>query len=317
MTAVLKRLLEAIPTLIGVTILTFFMGKLTPGDPARLMLGPEATEEAIEAFRKEHGFDKPIVVQYFMYMGNLMKGDLGTSVTTSKRPVVEEIMARLPATLELLALSMFFAVITSMIAGVLSAVYPRSLIDNITRFLVFVFLAMPSFWLGLEMIILFSQHLKWLPPAGRGSGSFDSRIGHIIMPALVIGVGTGAFLCRILRSSMLEVLRADYVRTARAKGLHGWAVIMKHALKNALIPFITVTGISMGSLLGGSVIVETVFNWPGIGKLLVESIHERNLPVTMGCVLIMGGGFVLINLLTDILYTVIDPRISLEGAAKT
>ncbi|MCC6547303.1 ABC transporter permease [Candidatus Sumerlaeota bacterium] len=317
MTAVLKRLLEAIPTLIGVTLLTFFMGKLTPGDPARLMLGPEATEEAIQQFRKEHGFDRPIIEQYFIYMKKLMKGDMGTSITTGKRPVVDEIMTRLPATLELLVFSMVFAVLTSVIAGVLSAVYPRSLIDNVTRFLVFIFLAMPSFWLGLEMIILFSQHLKWFPPAGRGVLGFESRIAHIFMPSLVIGVGTGAFLCRILRSSMLEVLRADYVRTARAKGLHGWAVVMKHALKNALIPFITVTGISMGTLLGGSVIVETVFNWPGIGKLLVESIHERNLPVTMGCVLIMGGGFVLINLLTDILYTVIDPRISLEGDAAT
>ncbi|MEO8376174.1 MAG: ABC transporter permease, partial [Candidatus Sumerlaeota bacterium] len=238
MTAVLKRLLEAIPTLIGVTLLTFFMGKMTPGNPARLMLGPEATEDAIKQFEIENGYDKPYIVQYSMYMSRLLKGDLGVSITTSKRPVIEEIGSRLPATLELLAFSMFFAVLTSVLAGVLSAVYPRSIVDNLTRFFVFIFLAMPSFWLGLEMIILFSEHLKWFPPAGRGGGlGFQSRISHLMMPSIVIGVGTGAFLCRILRASMLEVLRADYVRTARAKGVKGWVVVMKHALKNALIPF--------------------------------------------------------------------------------
>ncbi len=313
MTAILKRLFELVPTLLGVSLLTFLMIRLTPGgDPVKLMLGPEATPQAIEEMRKELGFDRPIHEQYFRYMKGLLQGDMGKSIT-NKNPVSDEIFSRLPASLELAFVSMFFAILTGVIVGVLSAVYPKSLIDGVSRILVFVFLAMPSFWLGLELIILLSRDLPWFPPADRSTGDLYSRISHLFLPSLTIGVGTGAFLCRVLRSSMLEVLKADYVRTARAKGLGGWMVIMKHALMNALIPFVTVTGISMGTLLGGSVIVETVFNWPGVGKLLIDSIRERNFPITMGCVLVLATIFVLVNLLVDILYTVIDPRIKLEG----
>lgn len=312
MTTILRRLLELIPTLIGVSIITFFMIRLTPGDPARMMLGQDATPEAIAALRERLGFDLPLHRQYVRYMGGIMKGDLGDSIT-SKRPVWTEITARLPATIELAVASMFFSILTGIVVGVLSAVYRGSTIDNVTRFLVFVFLAMPSFWLGLELIIICSRNLEWFPPADRDVSTLYRRISHLILPSLTLGLGTGAFLCRILRSSMLEVLMADYVRTARAKGLNSRRVILKHALKNAMIPFVTVAGLSLGTLLGGSVIVETVFNWPGVGKLMIDSIKERDFPVTMGCVLILAVVFVVVNLLVDILYTVLDPRIRLDG----
>ena len=315
MTSTLRRLLALIPTLLGVTLLTFFLMKLTPGDPVRMMAGPEASPEDLERLRHKLGLDRPLWIQYGSYLGGVVRGDLGTSLTT-RRPVTEEILARLPATIELAAAAMFFAILTGLLGGVLSAVHPRSALDHSTRIGVFVFLAMPSFWLGLELIILFSRHLGWFPPAGRGRPWMPSMFGHLTLPALTLGVGTGAFLCRILRSSMLQVLNMDYVRTARAKGLDSNRVILKHALRNALIPFVTVAGISMGTLLGGSVIVETVFNWPGVGKLLVDSIKERNFSVTMGCVLVLAVVFVLVNGLIDLLYVAIDPRIRLEGKEK-
>ncbi len=315
MTSAIRRLLALIPTLIGVTLLTFFLMKLTPGDPVRMIAGPEASPEDLERLRHKLGLDRPLWIQYGSYLAGVARGDLGTSLTT-RRPVTEEILTRLPATIELATSAMVFAILTGLLVGVLSAVHPRSALDHSTRIGVFIFLAMPSFWLGLEMIILFSRHLGWFPPAGRGHPWTPSMLGHLALPALTLGVGTGAFLCRILRSSMLQVLNMDYVRTARAKGLDSTRVILKHALRNALIPFVTVAGISMGTLLGGSVIVETVFNWPGVGKLLVDSIKERNFSVTMGCVLVLAVVFVLVNGLIDLLYVAIDPRIRLEGKEK-
>jgi len=315
MTTIVRRLLALIPTLIGVTLLTFFLMKLTPGDPVRMMAGPEASAEDLARIRHKLGLDRPLYIQYLTYVGGVVQGDFGMSLTT-RRPVTEEIFTRLPATIELAVSAMFFATLTGLLVGILSAVHPRSLLDHSARVGVFVFLAMPSFWLGLELIILFARHFEWFPPAGRGRPWTPSMIGHLVLPAITLGIGTGAFLCRILRSSMLQVLNMDYVRTARAKGLDSTRVILKHALKNALIPFITVAGISTGALLGGSVIVETVFNWPGVGKLLVDSIKERNFPVTMGCVLVLAVIFVLVNLIVDMLYVVLDPRIRLEGKEK-
>lgn len=409
MITVIRRLFQLIPTLIGVSILTFVMMRLTPGDPVRLMLGPEATPEAITAKRVELGFqtytggsahtadllqqsegkfllavdavtataveklnagdsvgihigkdihpllgivvspevadiipsekrvlievashrgwqqegdavkvilnrhlvDRNVIAQYFSWIsGIVFKGDLGTSIT-SGRPVREEIITRFPATFELAVVAMFFATLTGLIVGTLSAVYPRTWVDNISRVFVFVFLAMPSFWLGLELIIIFSRNLELFPPAGRGG---HLSFGHLVLPATTLGIGTGAFLSRILRSSMLQVLNMDYIRTAQAKGLAGRTVVVKHALRNALIPFVTVSGLSLGALLGGSVIVETIFNWPGLGKLMIDSIKGRDFPVTMGCVLVLATIFVIVNLLVDLLYVVLDPRIRLEGA---
>ncbi|CAN5262611.1 ABC transporter permease [soil metagenome] len=355
-TFVMRRLLQLFPTLIGVSLLTFFIMRMGPGDPVRTMLGAEADPAVMELKRKELGFDKPLSVQYLIYMGvmpkaeqdgwkpiisqyrvtvfgrdydvrsfsywqGVVEGNLGTSII-SKDTVWLEIRRRLPATFELAALSMFFAMLTGITIGVLSAVYPRSFLDSATRLFVFVFLAMPSFWLGLELIMHFARGLEWFPPAGRGDPwvpealarhGFNMNLHHMLLPAVTLGVGTGAFLCRILRSSMLQVLGQDYIRTARAKGLDRKRVVMKHALKNAMIPFITVAGLSMGSLLGGSVIVESVFNWPGVGKYFVESILQRDFPVTMGCVLLLAGLIVLINLAVDLLYVVLDPRVRLDG----
>jgi ABC-type dipeptide/oligopeptide/nickel transport system permease component len=388
----LRRLLQLIPTLIGVSLLTFFLMRLAPGDPVRLMLGAEASPEAVEELRKQLGFDKPLPVQYLTYMGlnffsgkeanlseaaesgakavrvaaghpilrndtlvlagpegeirrrvtsatkdgllgldqplpapvaagspvsvpwkrGVLQGNFGTSIVR-EGPVLKEIMARLPATIELAGAAMCVAIFIGLLIGTLSSVYPGSWFENITRLFVFVFLAMPGFWLALELIIIFARTLEWFPPSGRGDSGMQDTLRHLVLPALSLGLGTGAFLSRILRSSMVQVLGQDYVRTARAKGLGKFTVVMKHALKNAMIPFVTVAGLSMGSLLGGSVIVESVFNWPGVGKLFVDSILQRDLPVTMGCVLILATIFVVVNLLVDLLYTVLDPRIRLEG----
>ncbi|MDK2971002.1 MAG: peptide/nickel transport system permease protein [Candidatus Sumerlaeota bacterium] len=311
-TLLLRRLLEMIPTLVGVSLLAFFIMKMTPGDPVRMMLGPEASPESIQMLREQLGLNRPWYSQYYMYTVEMATGEL-KSITLPSQSARERILARLPATIELAVAAMFFALLTSILVGVISASRRNSIFDNVSRVGVFIFLAMPSFWLGLELIILFARKLHWFPPAGRGTGSLDSHISHLILPAITLGVGTGASLSRILRSSMLEVLNADYIRTARAKGLRETRVVLKHALKSALIPFTTVAGISAGALLSGSVIVETVFNWPGVGSLLVATIKERDFPVTMGCILLLATVFVVVNSAVDMLYILFDPRIRVEG----
>ncbi|MBX3727685.1 MAG: ABC transporter permease [Candidatus Sumerlaeia bacterium] len=314
-TLLLRRLLDLVPTLLGVSLLAFFIMKMTPGDPVRMMLGPEASPAAVQKLREQLGLNRPWYSQYYMYTVEMAAGDL-KSITHPTQSARERILARLPATFELAVAAMFFAMVTSLFVGILSAAKPNSIFDNTTRVVVFVFLAMPSFWLGLELIILFSRMLKWFPPAGRGEFSLSSHISHLFLPAITLGVGTGASLSRILRSSMLETMGADYIRTARAKGLAEPRVVLKHALKSALIPFVTVAGISAGALLSGSVIVETVFNWPGVGSLLVGSIKERDFPVTMGCILLLATIFVLVNALVDMLYIVLDPRIRVGGEER-
>jgi len=316
MEVVLRRLLELIPTLIGVTLLTFLMVRLLPGDPAKLMLGPEASESAVNELRMKLGLDRPLHEQYARYMWNLAQGDLGESIST-KRPVREEVLSRLPATLELGLAAMIFATVIGMTVGILSSAYPRSYLEGASRMIVFILLAMPGFWLGLELIIIFSRNLEWLPPAGRGKPFTLEGLRHLILPAVTLGVGTGALMCRILRSSMVQVLSADYIRTARAKGVSGTRVIMVHTLRNSLIPFIAVAGISTGTLMGGSVIVERIFNWPGLGKLLVDSIDGRDYPVVMACVLLFALLYVMCNLLVDVAYGLVDPRIRVgNGTAK-
>lgn len=308
----LRRLMELVPTLIGVSILTFLVLYLPGGDPVRLMLGPEAKPEVIAATRARYGFDQPVYVQYFAMMGALATGELES--ITHKRPVTHLILDRLPDTIELAVAAMFFATLTGLFVGTVSAVWRGGVVDNVSRLVVFIFLAMPSFWLGLELIIIFARELEWFPPAGRGQPFTAAWLSHLVLPALTLGLGTGAFLSRILRSSMLEVLQKDFVRTARAKGLDERTVIIKHALRNALIPFVTVAGLATGALLGGAVIVESIFNWPGIGRLLVDSIRQRDFPVTMGTTLMMAVIFMLVNLMVDIVYTFLDPRIRLDGA---
>jgi peptide/nickel transport system permease protein len=311
--AIFKRVLLAIPTLLGVSVLVFLLLSAS-GDPARLIAGPDATRESLEAIRKDLHLDKPIPVQYLLWLGSAVRGDLGKSWTHS-RPVMREIALSLPATLELAATTMFFATLISMIVALLSVRKPGGLFDGVARGTLFVFLAMPAFWLGLELIILFSRKASLFPPAGRGEGTLRSHVAHLLLPALTLGIGTSAALCRVLRASLLEVLHADYVRTARAKGLSGRIVLMKHTLRNALIPFVTLSGLTIAVLLEGSIIVESVFSWPGLGTVMIEAIKSRDAPIAMAGVLTIAVIYVTVTVIIDVLYVVIDPRVRLEGGS--
>ncbi|MBN1475452.1 ABC transporter permease [Candidatus Sumerlaeota bacterium] len=306
-----NRLVALVPIMLGVTFLVFGLLHIMPGDPARAMLGPEASQEDIIELRAELGLDRPFFVQYGIWLWDIAHLDLGRSIS-SKRPVTEIIAEHWPATAELTIVAMFFATLLGAIVGIVSAVKANTFVDHSARTVTFIFLAMPGFWMGLEMIIIFGHHLIWFPISGRGEPGFD-RIWHMVMPGFVLGTGTWAFLSRILRSSMLEVLSSDYIRTAEAKGLTRRSIIFKHALKNALIPFVTITGMSLGALLGGAVITETVFNYPGIGSEMVRAILARDAPIVQGIVLLLAFVFVAANLLVDITYMMLDPRIRVEG----
>ena len=299
---IVRRLLLAIPVLIGVSIVVFWMIRAIPGDPARVLAGEGAPLEVVERIREQYGLNEPPHVQYMVFLKHLLQGDLGRSIR-SRRPVTEEVAARLGPTLELAAGSMVVAIVIGVSTGILSAVRPNSWIDAASTFIALVGISMPVFWLGLMLMYFFSYELGWFPTAGRGTWR------HLVLPSLTLGLSTAAIIARMTRSSMLEVLRQDYVRTARAKGLHEWAVVLKHAFRNALIPIVTVTGLQMGSLLGGAVMTESVFAWPGIGRLMVDSIIARDYPVVQGAVLVVAVGFILINLLVDVLYAYINPTI--------
>lgn len=319
-TAILARLAQAIPTLLGVTILVFLFLSLT-GDPVRQMLGPEATPEEIRLLRTELRLDRPLPERYVHWLGGVLRGDFGRSYTT-KRPVAATISQRLPATVELAVIVMFVATTLAVIVAVLSARRPGGLFDSCARSVIFVFLAMPSFWLGIEFIILFSRHLGWFPPAGRSDvpltapGGLRAHFAHLVLPALTLGIGTAAALTRVLRAALLEVLGSDYVRTARAKGLGERAVLLRHALRNALIPFITLSGLTVAALLEGSIITETVFQYPGIGLLMVDAIKQRDAPMAMAGVLLAAVLYVTINLFVDMLYVAADPRVRVGGRAS-
>lgn len=299
---IVRRLLLAIPVLIGVSIVVFWMIRAIPGDPARVLAGEGAPLEVVERIREQYGLNEPPHVQYMVFLKHLLQGDLGRSIR-SRRPVTEEVAARLGPTLELAAGSMVVAIVIGVSTGILSAVRPNSWIDAVSTFIALVGISMPVFWLGLMLMYFFSYELGWFPTAGRGTWR------HLVLPSLTLGLSTAAIIARMTRSSMLEVLRQDYVRTARAKGLNEWAVVLKHAFRNALIPIVTVTGLQMGSLLGGAVMTESVFAWPGIGRLMVDSIIARDYPVVQGAVLVVAVGFILINLLVDVLYAYINPTI--------
>ncbi len=319
MQLLVKRILLMIPTLLGVSMLVFFLLAIS-GDPIRSLLAPDAPPEQIIALRKELNLDKPIPVRYVLWLTAALQGDLGRSYTGSHLPVFPELVRRLPATLELAVITMFIATLISVGVALLSVRNPGGLFDQTARTVIFVFLAVPGFWLGIELIILFSRKLGWFPPAGRGDGSLvfnlPSHLAHLALPAITLGVGTAASLCRILRASLLEVLHSDFVRTARAKGVSGRVVLMRHALRNALIPFVTLSGISIAALLEGSIIIESVFAWPGIGQWMVDAIKGRDAPVVMAGVLLTAVVYSGVNLIVDILYTVIDPRIRLDAGGK-
>lgn len=300
---IIKRLLLALPVLIGVSILVFAIIRFIPGDPARAIAGVHASPQHIEQVRRELLLDEGLHVQYYVYMSNLLKGDMGRS-TFSRRPVTTELRERFPNTVKLSMAAMVVATVVGMVAGIVSATKRYSLFDYGSMVGALVGVAAPVFWLGIMFQLLFAVHLGWLPSGQMGT------FKHLILPSLTLGLATAALIARITRSSMLDVLRQDYITTARSKGLRERVVVYKHALKNALIPVVTVMGLQFGTLLGGAVLVETVFSWPGIGRLMVDSILARDYPVVQGAVLLLAVTFVLINLLVDVIYAFLDPRIS-------
>ena len=297
-----KRILMMIPVIIGVSLLVFLVLKMTPGDPARVVAGSEADEATVEQIREELGLNKPVLQQYVDYMLALLHGDMGTSYTTRK-PVADEILARMPTTFILAFAGVFVAVLIGIPLGIISATKQYSVLDYISTLLALGGVAMPNFWLGLMLILLFSLKLGWLP-----SGGGDSWTSYVL-PAITLGVGATASFMRTTRSSMLEVIRQDYIRTARAKGAGEGRVVMHHALRNAMIPVITVIGLQIGTLLGGAVVNETVFSLPGLGTLMINAINQKNEPVVLGCLITFAIIFSLVNLLIDILYAFIDHRI--------
>jgi peptide/nickel transport system permease protein len=305
----LKRLVLLIPVLLGVSFVVFTILDFAPGDPARLVLGNRASEEARAAFREEHGLNDPFIVRYANYVVGAVHGDLGKSYRTG-RSVSAEIAGRLPATALLAASGILFAVILSLPLGILSAVKQYSAFDNIGMVIALLGITMPEFWLGLMLMLLFTSYLKILPSGGYGS--FE----NLILPAITVGMVCMANLTRVTRSEMLGILREDFVRMARAKGVAKRVVILKHCLKNALIPVITVAGLLFGYLLGGTVIVENVFGWPGVGSFLVKSITMKDIPAVMGGVIILALLFSLVNLAVDIIYAFIDPRIRAEYSKR-
>jgi peptide/nickel transport system permease protein len=299
---IFRRIAMMIPVMIGVTFLVFFIINLTPGDAASMILGDGATEESIRALREEMGLNDPVIVQYGRYMTNLLKGDLGTSYSTGKA-VVGEIGQRFPNTFKLTISAIIISIIISIPIGIISATKQYSIFDSVGMIFALVGVSMPSFWTGLILIIAFSLNFRWFP-----SGGMDG-LKSLVLPAFTLAIASTASITRTTRSSMLEVVRQDYINTAKAKGVSKNIVIRKHALKNALIPAITVIGLEFGILLGGAVLTETVFSWPGIGRLMVESIQRKDTPMVLGCIIVFALSFSIVNLIIDILYAYIDPRI--------
>lgn len=298
----LRRLLLLLPTLLGAVSLVFVLIHLIPGDPVEVMLGETATSTDKEALRKTLGLDRPLAVQYKSFLFNLAAGDLGRSLY-EPASVVEIIGNRLPATLQLSSWAMIAAVLISFPLATLAAMRRGTWIDRSALTFSLLGLSLPNFWLGPLLMILFSIQLGWTPVSGRGG------LGHIVLPAITLGLGMAAILVRILRASLLEVIHQDYVQTARAKGLRESAVWSKHVLRNALLSVITIMSLQFGGLLAGSLITETIFSWPGIGRLTVQAIQTRDYPLVQGCVLVIATSYVLINFVTDLLYKWVDPRV--------
>lgn len=300
---ILKRLLSMIPVIIGVTLIVYLILDLAPSNPAVAILGDHATPEAIEELSEEMHLDDPVLVRYGRYLLDLLQGDFGTSYKT-KRPVIEEIAARFPQTLKLSIAGCFMSILLALPLGIIAAVKQNTLFDGASMFVSLLGISMPVFWSGSLLMILFALKLDWLPPQGADEG-FKS----LILPAVTLGFQGMASIARVTRSSMLEVVRQDYIRTARAKGVPYGKVITRHAVRNAMIPTITVIGISIGTLLAGAVMVETVFSWPGIGRLIVTSIQGKDIPTVLGCIVVFTLCFSVINLVVDLLYGFVDPRI--------
>lgn len=309
---IFKRLLAAIPVLFGLTIIVFITMAMIPGDPATAILGSYATPENIARLNESLGLDKSLPQQYWIWLSNLVQGDFGQSYTLN-RPVLDEVLERFGATLLLAGTALLLCSVLGLLAGVISAVYQYGWADRIVTVLVLIGISTPSFWLGLLLILLFSVTLKWMPVSGMyaiyGGGDLPDLLHHLTLPAITLAVVATGVIARLTRTSMLEVLRQDYIRTARAKGLSERKVILRHAFKAALVSVIPVLGIQAGFVLGGAVYIETVFQWPGIGSMLVKAISTRDLLLVQGGVLIVAAAYVLFNLAADVLQTVIDPRL--------
>lgn len=299
---IIKRILYLIPVLIGVTFLVFFIMNLAPGNVAQLILGENATPDQIAALEKEMGLDKPLIVQYFNYLLGLLHGSLGTSYSTGA-PVAVEIGARFPYTLELTAVAAVFSIVLALPLGIIAAVKQNTWVDHVSMVISLIGVSMPIFWLALMLILVFSLKLGWFPVYGADTAS------SIVLPAISLGFMNMASIARTTRSAMVETIRQDYIRTAYGKGLSKHEVIMHHAFRNGMLPTITVIGLEIGQMLGGSVLTETVFAWPGIGRLLIQAINGRDTPTVMGCIIVMTVCFALVNLVVDLLYGVFDPRV--------
>jgi ABC-type dipeptide/oligopeptide/nickel transport system permease component len=310
---VASRCVHAIPVLIGVSLIAFLILRLAPGDPVQLMLPSHATRDEIEDLRASLGLDRPLVMQYLLWLGQVVQGNLGKSLFTSG-PVLHELLERFPNTLVLTCAAIGLALLLGMPLGILAAARRGTALDAGSMVASVIGWSMPNFWIGLILVIVFSVWLRWLPTGGMydimaEERTFGDLLRHLVLPAVTLAVGHMAYVARFTRSSLLEALNQDYIRTARAKGLHEGLVILRHGLRNSLIPIISVLGVSIGHLLGGAVIVEAVFSWPGLGSLMVHSIMNRDFPVVQGAMLFAAVVFIVVNLVADLLYAVVDPRI--------
>jgi peptide/nickel transport system permease protein len=299
-----RRLLQSLLVLFGVSCVVFFILYLT-GDPALVLLPPDASAEDVIRFREVMGFNDPFIVQYGRFLAGALRGNFGQSIRHGE-PAFDLVIERMPATFELAGAGLLIALCLAIPAGIISAVRRNTVADYVATVVALLGQSMPTFWLGIMLILVFSVQFNLLPSSGRGG------LQHLILPAVTLGLFTTARITRLTRSGMLEVLNQDYIRTARAKGVSNQPVVWKHALKNAAIPIVTIVGIELGTLLGGSVITETIFAWPGVGRLSVQAIYNRDYPVVQAAVFLLATTFVLVNLLVDVVYTYLDPRIRLR-----
>ena len=303
---IVRRILQTIPVLFGVIVITFILMYMIPGDPVVSMVGERYDEETIHKLRKELHLDDSLPMQFVHYVSNVMRGDFGKSFITGGS-VSEELLIKFPNTLILAVASMIIAIITGLTLGIVSSLKPQSILDKITMFFALAGISAPVFWVGLMLILFIGVFLQWLPPTGFGG------VEYIILPAITLGLRSAAYLARLTRATMLDILNQDYIRTARMKRLPEWKVILKHGFPNILIPIITVIGTDFGSYLSGAVLTESIFGWPGIGRYALEAILKRDFPVIQGTVLFMALMFILANLIVDIFYGIVDPRIRIEG----
>ena len=301
----LTRLALLLPTLFGVLAVTFLMLYVAPGDPVQAMVGERADAETIARLRADLHLDDPLPLQFVHYIGGVVQGDLGTSYIT-RRPILTDLLQRFPATLELAGAAMLFAAVTGIAIGIYGAWRPGGWIDRLTTFAAYLGVSFPVYWVGLLLIMVFAVTLRWLPPSGSRGPLY------LILPALTLGMRSVAFLSRMTRAAMQEILRSDYVRTARAKGLGEGRVVLRHAFRNALLPVLTVLGLDFGGYLTGSILTETIFSWPGVGRYVLTAIDKRDLPGVQGSILFLSLVFVLVNLLTDMLYARVDPRVAYD-----